>query len=202
MGAQMSSWKTDSILVLLAISLAGCPQVGGNGDQQEADDVPVASADGPVQVQVDDQWIVATSGACEKPDNWNKVKWVADGDTIQLESGHKVRFLLIDTPELSSKDCQSKEALAYTKAELSATNEVCLEMDDEAGDRDMYDRLLRYIWYRRDNKVVQLNARLVRLGLARVFYPYAKGLRYEKDGVAMQASAKKEDAGGWGACGW
>jgi len=77
-----------------------------------------------------------------------------------------------------------------------------LEADDEAGDKDIYDRLLRWIWYRRDGKVVQLNARLLRMGLAKVFYPFAKDLRYEGDGLKMQAAAKKEKLGGWKTCGW
>ncbi len=200
MGTQMSSWKWKWPLAGLVLLVSGCPQVGGNSSDDDKGAVASAAADGLMTVQVDKEWIVATDGPCENDDNWHKVKWVADGDTIHLHNGHKVRFLLIDTPELSGKDCQSSEALDYTTAELKAEMNVCLELDDEAGDRDVYDRLLRYIWYHHDGKVVQLNARLLRMGLARVFYPYAKGLRYEKDGLTMQSSAKKEGLGGWSAC--
>ena len=201
------------IAVLASPLLVGCPQLEGNKYSQtnpaDAADpvvdagVPAdASLETPVTVSVDDDWIVAVSGHCEQDKNWQNVVWVADGDTIELDNGKRVRFLMIDTPELSSKDCQAQAALAYSAAQLPASSSVCLEYDNEAGDEDMYDRLLRYVWYRREGKVVQLNARLLRMGHAQVFYPFAKGLKYEKDGKDMEARARKEKLGGWGACGW
>ena len=171
-------------------------------DDYSAIEVTEPPPETPVVAAAGKDWIVATSGYCDKASSWQKVKWVADGDTIQLKNGDKVRFLMVDTPELSSKDCQSQEALNFSRAELTSAGEVCLESDAAASNVDMYKRLLRYVWYKRDGKIVQLNARLLRLGLARVFYPYAYGLKYEDDGLAMQSRAASEGLGGWADCGW
>lgn len=199
------AWATRVLALGVVIFMGGCPQVEGGDASQIGDGAagaPDLAAAAEVTAAVQGDWIVATAGHCEVDAHWQQVKWVADGDTIQLINNAKVRFLMVDTPELSSDDCQAKAALAFTKAELEATNLVCLEPDTVAGDKDMYERLLRYVWYARDGKVVQLNARLVRQGHARIFYPYAKDLKYEGDGLAMQKLAKAEKLGGWGACAW
>lgn len=217
----MASASRFPLAVVATLLLTGCPQVqgGASADTTQLDDAgadiagPADAVDGGpkagdvaapagVTAWLQGDWLVATAGHCEVEAHWQQVKWVADGDTIYLVSDAKVRFLMIDTPELSSDDCEAKAALAFTEAELKETGRVCLEADAVAGDKDMYGRLLRYVWYRREGKVVQLNARLVREGHARIFYPYAKDLKYEGPGLAMQKQAKAEKLGGWGACGW
>ena len=94
------------------------------------------------------------------------------------------------------------EAKAFTVQALKAESRVCLVSDPAGDEIDKYGRLLRYVYYRHEGKVVQLNARLVRLGYARLLYPYAKGVKYEQVGLKMQAKAAADKQGGWGACGW
>jgi micrococcal nuclease len=36
-----------------------------------------------------------------------------DGDTIDLDTGERVRYVMVDTPELSSDDCYSLEAKEF-----------------------------------------------------------------------------------------
>lgn len=74
---------------------------------------------------------------------------VVDGDTVKLESGESVRIVGIDTPETvhPSKpvQCFGKEASNQMK-QIVEGKVVRLETDPTQGDRDKYDRLLRYVY--------------------------------------------------------
>ena len=68
---------------------------------------------------------------------------VLDGDTIDLESGERIRYLMIDTPEVSGNlECYGEEA-KQLNTELVAGKEVSLQYDVECTDR--FDRLLAYV---------------------------------------------------------
>ena len=151
-------------------------------------------------------FLVATGGECADAADWIAVTHVRDGDTVDVASGDAVRFLLVDTPELSSDDCVAWEARAFTVAEVAASGDsVCLLKDPTSTDRDLYGRLLRYVYVRgagAGGQPINLNVRLIRLGYGRLLYPYASGRVYEPEGRAAQAAAGAEGLGGWGACGW
>src|SRR5690349_13538593 len=72
---------------------------------------------------------------------------VIDGDTIELTSGDRVRYIGMDTPETvdprKTVQCFGKEASAANRA-LVEGKVVTLVPDVE--DRDMYDRFLRYVY--------------------------------------------------------
>lgn len=133
---------------------------------------------------------------------WFAVDWVADGDTVLLDSGQKVRFLGIDTPETASADCYASAAKTFVEGNVPKGATVCLTADSKAGNVDAYDRLLRYVYIRNDGKDVLLNARLLRLGLARVYNQFAKGLRHEQALRNAEFAAKSAHLGGWKDCGW
>lgn len=105
------------------------------------------------------------------------VKRVVDGDTIQLETGERVRLIGIDTPEMHESDKLYRDsqrtgedvstiqklgrrAYEFTK-NLLETKRVSLEFDVEK--RDRYDRLLAYV-YLKDGTFV--NAKIVEQGYA------------------------------------
>ena len=75
------------------------------------------------------------------------VKRVIDGDTIELESGQKVRYIGIDTPELhhpqKSVQCFGEEAKKMNQ-DLVEGKTVVLEKD--ISEVDKYGRLLRYVF--------------------------------------------------------
>ena len=153
-----------------------------------------------------DDFLFAQGGECADPSSWFAVTRVRDGDTVDLEGGEAVRFLLVDTPEVTSDDCMAWEAKAFTQAAVAQSGgEVCLVTDPTSEDRDLYDRLLRYVYVRDQTQAAgpyNLNVRLLRLGQGRLLYPYAFGRLYEEVGKGMQAAAAAEDQGGWGTCGW
>ncbi len=125
-----------------------------------------------------------------------KVIRVVDGDTIQIESGEKIRLIGMDTPETVDPrkpvECFGKEASAKTK-ELVLGRMVRLEKD--IGDTDKYGRLLRYVWV--DGKM--LNLTLVELGYAQV-ETVPPNVKYEKLFLKASQDARDANIGLWSAC--
>lgn len=106
------------------------------------------------------------------------VTQITDGDTIVIEGGARVRLLGINTPE-KGEDYYS-EAKQYLKERI-LMKEVRLERDIE--DRDMYGRLLRYVWL---NDTL-INAELAEKGLANAYF-YSEQEKYK----GLIAEAEKE----------
>ena len=78
-----------------------------------------------------------------------KLVRVIDGDTIEVKIGEKiesVRLIGIDAPEM---DEDTKEKAIESKKYLEALLEmqkIYLESDETQNDRDIYNRLLRYVF--------------------------------------------------------
>lgn len=159
--------------------------------------------------------LTAETHECQKPEDWVRAQFVLDGDTIVVDDGSwsKVRLLGVAAPEISHPpkpaECYGAASFGLAKKWLqieqpNLTNVyVCMLKDSKAGDKDAFDRLLRYVYLRDNNgKPVQLNARLIRMGAARVYREYSKGLRFESALIARETAAKSEKLGGWSQCNW
>lgn len=113
----------------------------------------------------------STTGAIGDPAQVELVH-VIDGDTIIVDDGgeeQKVRFLGIDTPEISHGDeagepC-GEEARDMTE-ELTAAGEVELRADDAQPAEDRYGRRLAYV----EVDGTDLSAELLSAGLADIYH--------------------------------
>lgn len=118
---------------------------------------------------------------------------VIDGDTfvVDINGQHEsVRFIGIDTPETGR--CSASEATQRT-TELSDGKRVWLEEDGTQGNRDKFNRLLRYVWLE-DGSL--LNATLVAEGLA-YEYTYSQRYRYEPEFFQLEHLAQMGGLGLW-----
>jgi len=79
-----------------------------------------------------------TSDDIIKPDNY--VTRVIDGDTFEIYSGETIRLLCVDTPE---KNQQGYEEAKLFLESLILNKEV--NLTSSLTDKDIYDRLLRYV---------------------------------------------------------
>ncbi len=124
-----------------------------------------------------------------------KVTRVVDGDTVELEDGQKVRYLMIDTPESTGgkNDCYGTEAAEYNAA-LVLDRKVELSYDVER--QDHYDRLLAYV--KVDGQ--EVNLRMVEYGYACVLYIPPNGEDRRVEFQTIEAQAKAAERGMWGAC--
>lgn len=121
---------------------------------------------------------------------------VVDGDTIEIETGEKVRYIGVNTPESVDPrrkvQCFGKEASAYNEL-LVEGKRVRLEPDVE--DRDKYGRLLRYVWVGDE----MLNERLVMDGYAQLM-TIPPNVKYVDRFKAAQTEAREAKRGLWGKC--
>lgn len=118
---------------------------------------------------------------------------IVDGDTIDLDSGERVRYLLVDTPELSSDDCYAQEATELN-AQLVLDREVTLAYDVECEDR--FGRLLAYV-YLGENEI---NTTLVERGYACLLHIPPNGEDRRDEFAGLESRAKSEERGMWGQC--
>jgi micrococcal nuclease len=123
-----------------------------------------------------------------------RVSRVIDGDTIELSSGERVRYLLVDTPESGSREeCWGREA-ADSNRSLVAGREVALEYDVEC--RDRYDRLLAHVWVDQ----ILVGEELLSRGDACVLWIPPNGADRIDRFSSLEARARSQGRGLWGAC--
>ncbi|MBP9690701.1 thermonuclease family protein [Candidatus Woesebacteria bacterium] len=129
---------------------------------------------------------------------------VVDGDTVELESGEYVRYIGVDTPETKHPSkpvqCFGREASKRNK-ELVEGKEVLLEKD--VSNTDRYDRLLRYIYLPNPDaseEAIFVNEYLVEQGYGQVI-SYPPDVKYHKQLLDAQKTARDENRGLWEACG-
>lgn len=140
-----------------------------------------------------------------KSDDLYQIVKVVDGDTITLlKDGKKqtIRLIGINTPETVDPrkpvECYGKEASSAMK-ELVGDRFVKVLSDSTQGDRDKYNRLLRYV-YRDDG--VFVNKYMITEGFA-YEYTYDTPYEFQKEFREAQKKAETLEKGLWadGICG-
>ncbi len=112
---------------------------------------------------------------------------VIDGDTIELGTGKRVRFLGIDTPERGQH--LYEDAKEWLKNMIEGKG-VVLESGRE--EMDKYGRLLRYVHYQ--GRLV--NRQLIDMGFAKL-YMTEPGDKHYEELLRAEASARESGLGVW-----
>ena len=129
----------------------------------------------------------------EEETDLQKVIKVIDGDTIVLENGETVRYIGIDTPEVSQgKECFSKES-TEKNIKLVLGYEIRLEKD--ISEKDRYGRLLRYAYV----GGTFINETLVRDGFATA-YTYPPDVKNSELFKEAENDARENNRGLWSQC--
>jgi micrococcal nuclease len=120
---------------------------------------------------------------------------VIDGDTIVLDTGEKVRYLMIDTPEITGgkNDCYGAQARDYNE-ELVLGQEVSLTYDVECSDR--FGRLLAYV----EAPDGEMNTLLLERGFACLLVLPPNGADRESEFATLELEARQSGEGMWAAC--
>lgn len=167
-------------LLLLALA-AGC--AAGGEDDDGADDDSTDSSDGS-----DD----GSSGRCGP--SRATVTVVIDGDTVQLDSGERIRYLLVDTPENTTEvECYGPEATRFNE-ELVEGRDVELAYDEEC--EDNFQRVLAYV----SVQGREVNSLLVERGFGCALYIPPNGADRRDEFESLEDRARDENRGLWGAC--
>lgn len=129
-----------------------------------------------------------------------KVLKVTDGDTINVEIDGKsnaIRLIGIDTPETVDPrkpvQCYGKEASDEAK-ELLSGKSVSLEDDATQGDKDKYNRLLRYIYLEDGTSV---NKYMISEGYAHEYTYQSNPYKYQAEYIEAQRLAREGKKGLW-----
>lgn len=124
-----------------------------------------------------------------------RVTRVVDGDTIVIETGEKVRFILVNTPESVHPDASlnsefGKLASDYTYNHL---HDQTIYLEKDVSDTDRYGRLLRYI-YLSDGSF--FNEQLVKEGYAQLA-TFPPDVKYLDTIQAAETYARENKLGLW-----
>ena len=85
----------------------------------------------------------------ENNNNFVELVRVVDGDTIEVKMGDKVesvRLIGIDAPEMDEKTKEKAIASKQYLENILSNQKIYLEKDETQEDRDIYNRLLRYVY--------------------------------------------------------
>ncbi|MEO8698867.1 MAG: thermonuclease family protein [Kofleriaceae bacterium] len=120
---------------------------------------------------------------------------VVDGDTIELETGEKIRYLMVNTPETTGgkNECFGQNAVTFN-TDLVLGKTVELEYDVQC--KDMFGRTLAYV--RVDG--MEVNTLLVERGFACVLHIPPNGDDRADEFEALEDAAKAANRGLWAAC--
>jgi micrococcal nuclease len=142
--------------------------------------------------------LATPDGGAPRLDEKVRVVSVHDGDTITVSLGgrsEKVRLVGIQAPELQDERPEYREAAEaardFARSALKGKT-VTLEVDPRQGDRDRYERLLRYVVL---PDGTNLNEELVRKGYAKVYDRFAFTLKQQFK--RSEAEAKRQRLGVW-----
>lgn len=124
-----------------------------------------------------------------------RVEHVIDGDTIVIEGGWSVRYLMVDAPEAtgSVRECYGEEASRFNR-DLVEGQAVALTYDAEC--QDGYGRLLAYV----SIEGVDVSAALVERGYACVLRIPPNGAGRVEEFQRLEREAQSFARGLWGAC--
>lgn len=131
-----------------------------------------------------------------------QVMKVVDGDTIRVLIDNKedtVRLIGIDSPEVLDDQkpvqCFGKEASDRAKKVLTG-KKISLEFDPTQGDRDEYQRLLRYVFV--DD--LSFNKLMISEGYAREYTFKGRVYKYQSEFIQAEKKAKENNKGLWNSC--
>ncbi len=123
---------------------------------------------------------------------------VIDGDTIEISTGQKVRYIGMDTPESTIQtECFGKEASEKNR-QLIDGKKVRLEKD--VSETDKFGRLLRYVYIQEDSSPeIFINEYLVKEGYANAV-TYPPDVKYQEKLKEAEREARDNGRGLWSSC--
>lgn len=123
------------------------------------------------------------------------VERIIDGDTIELEGGERIRYLMINTPETTGgkNECFGANAVQFN-TDLVLGKRVSIDYDVEC--QDMFGRTLAYVTV----DGIEVNTEMVKRGFACVLHIPPNGDDREDEFEALEDEAKAANRGLWGQC--
>lgn len=133
----------------------------------------------------------------------HRVTKIIDGDTVEIETGQKVRYIGIDTPEMKATKTKS----SCFGAEAKQRNQQLVEgktvqLKKDVSEVDRYGRLLRYIYLYDETASKEgqfINDTLVREGYAHAV-TFPPDVAFAEQFRAAEQEARNKSIGLWTTC--
>ncbi len=138
---------------------------------------------------------IGCDGGSECGPSQARVARIIDGDTIELVSGQRIRYILVNTPETTSgkNECFGANAVQLN-TDLVLGKTVQLEYDVEC--TDGFDRTLAYV----SVSGHEVNRLMIERGYACVLHISPNGDERVNEFDALETAAKHAGRGLWGVC--
>jgi len=138
--------------------------------------------------------VVAGVGCTSGPDTATVTR-IIDGDTIELEDGERVRYLMVNTPETTGgkDECYGTNAVTFN-TDLVLNKTVELRYDVEA--QDQFGRTLA--WVTVDGQ--EVNRLIIERGYGCVLHIPPNGDDRAPEFAALEQEARLARRGLWGVC--
>ena len=120
---------------------------------------------------------------------------IIDGDTVELDTGETIRYLMVNTPETTGgkNECYGQNAVTFN-TDLVLNKEVELDYDTECTDR--FGRTLAYVTV----GGTEVNTLMIERGYACLLHISPNGDDRAAEFKALETAAKTAKRGLWGAC--
>lgn len=189
-----NNWFEVGVLIIGVLIVVALFSNGGAVDLNK--DLEKAESDNPSQqASVSDALLNGdkSTSTATSSDEYYEVLRVIDGDTVVLEKDNKketVRLIGVDSPE--REQCFYDQASNKMNSLISG-KEIAIKKDITQGDRDIYNRLLAYL-YTKDGTLV--NKEMIDSGHARE-YTYDDPYIFQGSFKAAESQAKENNIGFW-----
>jgi len=120
------------------------------------------------------------------------VERVIDGDTVVIDTGQKICYIGINTPEVETSECYATQASEMNR-NLVLGKVVKLEKD--ISETDKYGRLLRYVYVGN----IFINDELIKDGFAKI-QTVLPDVKYQNQFRQSEGYARKNNSGLWEKC--
>lgn len=198
--------KWSSVLVLVAVVLAGCTDDTTSAGSASTDPTsttaqlpgsqsPTAPSTTPSTPLPPSSAPNATAVPTLPAGDDVTVGSIVDGDTFRTSADERVRLLNIDTPEPTQNECWASEATQRLRELVPPGTPVRLVYDVERYDR--YGRTLAHVYRLHDG--LWVNKQLVEDGAAFAYVLRPNDTHYPEIRAAADAAAR-DGRGLWGAC--
>ena len=133
--------------------------------------------------------------ACGGGPDTAKVARIIDGDTIELEGGERIRYLMVNTPETTGgkNECYGSNAVTFN-TDLVFNKEVELRYDVER--EDQFGRTLAYVTV----DGMEVNRLIVERGFGCVLHIPPNGDDRVDEFEMLEQTARLSMRGLWGEC--
>lgn len=198
-----TGWATDKRAIATVMVVIASGWLSFFGSSVEQIEQPIAQSQQKTeaqQTQLPIQQEVAPADIAEAPKELYTVVSVTDGDTLKVDingTTETLRLIGIDTPETVDPrkpvQCFGEEASKKAKETL-AGKKVSLEADATQGERDKYQRLLRYV-YLEDG--ISFNKWMIEEGYAHEYTYQSNPYKYQASFQEAERQAREGKRGLW-----